>query len=122
MWSDCTTGTHTYTPSPHLQQPAVPPTPYVNQTAVEQHAKTQSAPVPARSTATVAAPQEKSPASDTQEPLISFTTLPQKPPPMQEQESQHPTTPQGKTKSKNGHGVKPVKSNKTTADDSTPVC
>ena len=112
-----------HTPSPRFQQPAVPPTPYVNQTAVEQHAKTQSPPVPPRSTATVSALHQESPASDTQEPLITFATLPQAPPQAQEQSSQLSMSPLGKrTKSKNGHGVKQAKNGKATANDGAPVC
>ena len=112
-----------HTPSPCFQQPAVPPTPYVNQTAAELHAKTQSPPVPPRSTATVSAPHQKSPASDTQEPLFIFTTLPQTPPQAQEQLSQCPTSPHSKrTKSKNGHGVKQAKNGKATANYGAPVC
>ena len=39
--SQTTTGSgFVHTPSPRLPQQAVPPTPYVNQTAVDQHAKT----------------------------------------------------------------------------------
>ena len=112
-----------HTPSPHFQKPAVPPTPYVNQTAVEQHAKSQSPPIPPRSTATVSAPPQESPASNTQEPLITFTTLPQTPPQAQGQLNQRPTSPQGKrTKSENGHGVKQAKNGKATANDGAPVC
>ena len=112
-----------HTPSPCFQQPAVPPTPYVNQTAVEQHAKTQSPPVPPRSTATASAPHRESPASDMQELLMTFATLPQAPPQAQEQSSQLPMSPQGKrTKSKNGHGVKQAKNGKAVANDGTPVC
>ena len=112
-----------HTPSPRFQKPAVPPTPYVNQTAVEQHAKSQSPPIPSRSTATVSAPPQESPASNMQEPLITFTTLPQTPPQVQEQLNQCPTSPQGKrTKSKNGHGVKQAKNGKATANDGAPVC
>ena len=112
-----------HTPSPCFQQPAVPPTPYVNQTAVEQHAKSQSTPIPPRSTTTVSALPQESPASDMQEPLITITTLPQTPPQTQEQLSQHPASPQGKrTKSKNGHGVKQAKNGKSMANDGAPVC
>ena len=95
----------------------------MNQTAVEQHAKTQSPPVPPRSTATVSAPHQESPASDMPEPLITFATLPQAPPKAHEQSSQLPMSPQGKrTKSKNGHGVKQAKNGKAMANDSIQVC
>ena len=44
------------TPSPRIPEPTIPPTPYVNQAAVEQHMRVQSPPVPPRNTATVVAP------------------------------------------------------------------
>ena len=34
------------TPSPRIPEPTIPPTPYVNQSAVEQHMRVQSPPVP----------------------------------------------------------------------------
>ena len=38
-----------HAPLPHASQHNVPPTPYVNQTAVNQHMGTQPAPIPPRS-------------------------------------------------------------------------
>ena len=70
-----------HTPSPCIPEPTIPPTPYVNQTAVEQNRRVQSPPVPPRNTATVAAPPQESPGiSIAQEPLIMLATLQQTPP------------------------------------------
>ena len=49
------------TSSPRMPEPTIPPTPYVNQAAVEQHMSTQSPSVPPRNIATVAAPSRESP-------------------------------------------------------------
>ena len=61
MQSYHTTPPKVLTPSPRIPEPTIPPTPYVNQAAVEQHMRAQSPPVPPRNTATVAAPPQESP-------------------------------------------------------------
>ena len=74
------------TPSPRIPEPTIPPTPYVNQAAVEQHMRVQSPPVLPRNTATIAAPPQESPGTSVaQEPLITLATLQQTPPQAQEQ-------------------------------------
>ena len=60
-----------HTPSPQLPH-AVPPTPYVNQKAVEQHARTSQTQQKISST------EERTPTGRTED-LISFTTQPQPP-------------------------------------------
>ena len=78
--SDPTQGCHStlptvHTPSPCMPGPAIPPTPYVNQAAVEQHIRTQSPSVPPRNLPTVAAPPKESPGTSAAEgPLITLTT------------------------------------------------
>ena len=77
---DPTQGCHStsptvHTPSPCMPEPAIPPTPYVNQAAVEQHMRTQSPSVPPRNLPTVAAPPKESPeTSVAEEPLITLAT------------------------------------------------
>ena len=108
------------TPSPRIPEPTIPPTPYVNQAAVEQHMRAQSPPVPPRNTATVAAPPQEPPGTSVaQEPLITLATPQQTSPPAQEQPTR-PSHQQKKSKSKDGQGVKQSRNNKTT--DSAPVC
>ena len=117
------------TPSPRPPEPTIPPTPYVNQVAVEQHRRVQSPPVPPRNVATVTAPPRESPgtsvaqespgASVAQEPLITLATPQQAPPQTQEQPAR-PSHQQKKSKSKDGQGVKQSRNNKTT--DGAPVC
>ena len=120
MQSGQTASHKVHTPSPRIPEPTIPPTPYVNQAAVEQHMRVQSPPVPPRNTATVAAPPQESPGiSIAQEPLITLATLQQTPPQAQEQPTR-PSPQQKKSKSKDGQGVKQAKNNKTT--DSAPVC
>ena len=120
MQSGQTASHKVHTLSPCIPGPTIPPTPYVNQAAVEQHMRAQSPPVPPRNTATVAAPPQESPgASDAQEPLITLATLRQTSPQAQEQPTR-PSPQQKKSKSKDGQGVKQAKNNKIT--DSAPVC
>ena len=86
MQSYQTTPPKVLTPSPHIPEPTIPPTPYVNHAAVEQHMRTQSPPVPPRNTATVAAPPQELPGTSVaQEPLITLATPQQAPPQAQEQ-------------------------------------
>ena len=122
---DPTQGCHStlpkvHTPSPRMPGPAIPPTPYVNQAAVEQHMRTQSPSVPPRNLATVAAPPKESPeTSVAEEPLITLTTSQQTPPQAQKRLTRSPQQPK-KSKSKDGQGVKQSKNINPT--DNAPVC
>ena len=122
---DPTQGCHStspkvHTPSPRMPGPAIPPTPYVNQAAVEQHMRTQSPSVPPRNSATVAAPPKESPeTSVAEEPLITLATSQQTPPQAQKQLTRSPQQPK-KSKSKDGQGVKQSKNINPT--DNAPVC
>ena len=98
-----------HTPSPRMPGPAIPPTPYVNQAAVEQHMRTQSPSAPPRNLPTVAAPPKESPrTSVAEEPLITLATSQQTPPQAQKQLTRSPQQPK-KPKSKDGKGVKQSK-------------
>ena len=120
MQSYHTTLPKVLTPSPRIPEPTIPPTPYVNQAAVEQHTRAQSPPVPPRNTATVAAPPQESPGTSVaQEPLITLAAPQQAPPQVQEQTTRPSHQPK-KSKSKDGQGVKQSRNNKTT--DGAPVC
>ena len=122
---DPTQGCHStspkvHTPSPRMPGPAIPPTPYVNQAAVEQHMRTQSPSVPPRNLATVAAPPKESPeTSVAMEPLITLATSQQTPPQAQKRLTRSPQQPK-KSKSKDGQGVKQSKNINPT--DNAPVC
>ena len=122
---DPTQGCHStsptvHTPSPRMPGPAIPPTPYVNQAAVEQHMRTQSPSVPPRNLPTVAAPPKESPeTSVAEEPLITLTTSQQTPPQAQKRLTRSPQQPK-KSKSKDGQGVKQSKNINPT--DNAPVC
>ena len=100
---DCnSTPPKVHTPSPHIPEPTIPPTPYVNQAAVEQHIRTQSPSVPPRNIATVAPPPKESPqASFAQETLITLATSQITPPQAQNQLTTSPQWPR-KSKSKDG--------------------
>ena len=109
-----------HTPSPRMPGPAIPPTPYVNQAAVEQHMRTQSPSVPPRNLPTVAAPPKESPGTSVaEEPLITLATSQQTPPQAQKQLTRSPQQPK-KSKSKDGQGVKQSKNINPT--DNAPVC
>ena len=109
-----------HTPSPCMPGPAIPPTPYVDQAAVEQQMRTQSPSVPPRNLATVAAPPKESPATSVaEEPLITLATSQQTPPQAQKQLTRSPQQAK-KSKSKDGQGVKQSKNINPT--DNTPVC
>ena len=122
---DPTQGCHStsptvHTPSPRMPGPAIPPTPYVNQAAGEQHMRTQSPSVPPRNLPTVAAPPKESPeTSVAKEPLITLATLQQTPPQAQKRLTRPPQQPK-KSKSKDGQGVKQSKNINPT--DNAPVC
>ena len=109
-----------HTPSPRMPGPAIPPIPYVNQAAVEQHMRTQSPSVLPRNLATVAAPPKESPeTSVAEEPLITLVTSQQTPPQAQKRLTRSPQQPK-KSKSKDGQGVKQSKNINPT--DNAPVC
>ena len=109
-----------HTPSPCMPGPAIPPTPYVNQAAVEQHMRTQSPSVPPRNLPTVVTPPKESPrTSVAEEPLITLATSQQTPPQAQKQLTRSPQQPK-KPKSKDGKGVKQSKNINPT--DNAPVC
>ena len=109
-----------HTPSPRIPEPTIPPTPYVNQTAVEQHMRTQSPSVPPRNIATVAPPPRESPqASSAQETLITLATSQTTPPQAQNQLTTSPQRSK-RSKSKDGRGIKQSKN--VNATDIAQVC
>ena len=118
---DCnSTPPKVHTPSPRIPEPTIPPTPYVNQAAVEQHMRTQSPSVPPRNIATVAPPPRESPqASVAQETLITLATSQTTPPQAQNQLTTSPQWPK-KSKSKDGRGIKQSKN--VNATDIAQVC
>ena len=109
-----------HAPSPRIPEPTIPPTPYVNQAAVEQHMRMQSPSVPPRNIATVAPPPRESPqASVAQETLITLATSQTTPPQAQNQLTTSPQRPRT-SKSKDGRGIKQSKNVNTT--DTAQVC
>ena len=107
-----------HTPTPRIPEPTIPPMPYVNQAAVEQHMRTQSPSVPPRNLATVAPPPSESPqASVAQETLIMLATS--SPPRAPNQLTTSPQRPK-KSKSKDGRGIKQSKN--FNATDIAQVC
>ena len=118
---DCnSTPPKVHTPSPRIPEPTIPPMPYVNQAAVEQHMRTQSPSVPPRNIATIAPPPRVSPqASVAQETLITLATSQTTPPQAQNQLTTSPQRPK-KSKSKDGRGIKQSKN--VNATDIAQVC
>ena len=116
---DCnSTHPKVHTPSPRIPEPTIPPMPYVNQAAVEQHMRTQSPSVPPRNIATIAPPTSESPqASVAQETLITLVTS--SPPRAPNQLTTSPQRPK-KSKSKDGRGIKQSKNANST--DTAQVC
>ena len=109
-----------HTPSPRIQELAIPPTPYVNQAAVEQHKRTQSPSVPPRNIATIAPPpRESQQANVAQETLITFATSQTSSPQAQNDLTTSPQRPK-KSKSKDGRGIKQSKN--VNATDIAQVC
>ena len=109
-----------HTPSPHIQELTIPPTPYVNQAAVEQHKRTQSPSVPPRNIATIAPPpRESQQANVAQETLITLATSQTSSPQAQDQLTTSPQRPK-KSKSKDGRGIKQSKN--INAPDIAQVC
>ena len=92
---DCnSTPLKVHTPSPRIPEPTIPPTPYVNQAAVEQHIRTQSPSVPPRHIATIVPPPRESlQASSAQETLITLATSQITPPQAQNQLTTSPQWP-----------------------------
>ena len=109
-----------HTPSPRIQELTIPPTPYVNQAAVEQHKRTQSPSVPPRNIATIAPPpRESQQANVAQETLITLATSQTSSPQAQNDLTTSPQWPK-KSKSKDGRGIKQSKN--VNATDIAQVC
>ena len=109
-----------HTPSPRIQELTIPPTPYVNQAAVEQHKRTQSPSVPPRNIATIAPPpRESQQANVAQETLITLATSQISSPQAQNDLTTSPQRPK-KSKSKDGRGIKQSKN--VNATDIAQVC
>ena len=109
-----------HTPTPCIPEPTIPPTPYVNQAAVEQHMRMQSPSVPPTNMTTVAPPPRESPkASVAQETLITLATAQTTPPQAQNQLTTSPQRPRT-SKSKDGRGIKQSKN--FNATDTAQVC
>ena len=109
-----------HTPSPRIPEPTIPPTPYVNQAAVEQHMRMQSPSAPPTNITTVAPPPRESPkASVAQETLITLATAQATPPQAQNQLTTSPQRPRT-SKSKDGRGIKQSKN--VNATDTAQVC
>ena len=109
-----------HTPSPHIQELTIPPTPYVNQAAVEQHKRTQSPSVPPGNIATIAPPpRESQQANVAQETLITLATSQTSSPQAQNDLTTSPQRPK-KSKSKDGQGIKQSKN--VNATDIAQVC
>ena len=109
-----------HTPSPRIQELTIPPTPYVNQAAVEQHKRTQSPSVPPRNIATIAPPpRESQQANVVQETLITLATSQTSSPQAQNDLTTSPQRPK-KSKSKDGRGIKQSKN--VNATDIAQVC
>ena len=109
-----------HTPSPRIQELTIPPTPYVNQAAVEQHKRTQSPSVPPGNIATIAPPpRESQQANVVQETLITLATSQTSSPQAQNDLTTSPQRPK-KSKSKDGRGIKQSKN--VNATDIAQVC
>ena len=109
-----------HTPSLRVPEPTIPPTPYVNQAAVEQHMRMQSPSVPPTNITTVVPPPRESPkASVAQETLITLATAQTTPPQAQNQLTTSPQRPRT-SKSKDGRGIKQSKN--VNATDTAQVC
>ena len=109
-----------HTPSPRIQELTIPPTPYVNQAAVEQRKRTQSPSVPPRNIATIAPPpRESQQANVVQETLITLATSQTSSPQAQNDLTTSPQRPK-KSKSKDGRGIKQSKN--VNAMDIAQVC
>ena len=118
---DCSTAPpKVHTPPPRVPEPTIPPTPYVNQAAVEQHMRMQSPSVPSTNITTVAPPPRESPkASVAQETLITLATVQTTPPQAQNQLTTSPQWPRT-SKSNDGRGIQQSKN--FNATDIAQVC
>ena len=108
-----------HTPSPRIQELTIPPTPYVNQAAVEQHKRTQSPSVPPRKATIAPPPRESQQANAAQETLITLATSQTSSPQAQNDLTTSPQRPK-KSKSKDGRGIKQSKN--VNATDIAQVC
>ena len=109
-----------HTPSPRIHELTIPPTPYVNQAAVEQHKRTQSPSVPPGNIATIAPPpRESQQANVMQETLITLATSQTSSPQAHNDLTTSPQRPK-KSKSKDGRGIKQSKN--VNATDIAQVC
>ena len=108
-----------HTPSPRIQELTIPPTPYVNQAAVEQHKRTQSPSVPPRKATIAPPPRESQQANVAQETLITLATSHTSSPQAQNDLTTSPQRPK-KSKSKDGRGIKQSKN--VNATDIAQVC
>ena len=109
-----------HTPSPRIQELTIPPTPYINQAAVEQHKRTQSPSVPPGNIATIAPPPRESQQENVaQETLITLATSQTSSPQAQNDLTTSPQRPK-KSKSKDGRGIKQSKN--VNATDIAQVC
>ena len=122
-----------HAPLPHASQPNVPPTPYVNQTAVNQHMGTQPTPTPPRIST---GPTNLQPLAKTllsqvpsniQLQQLPFVDAP--PAPTQDsfvKNTASPSSRDTRSKSKNGQGVKQTlstsSSTSTSMEKSGPIC
>ena len=122
-----------HVPLPHASQFNVPPTPYVNQTAVNQHMGTQPAPIPPRISTgpTNLQPPAKTPSSQVLS-NIQLQRLPfvdALPGPTQDyfvNNTASPSSRDTRSKSTNGQGVKQTPSTSSSTSTSTeksgPIC
>ena len=116
---------------PHALQPNVPPTPYVNQTAVNQHMGTQPTLIPPRINT---GPTNLQPPAKMLPPQVPSNIQPQPLPfvdaplaPTQDSFVKNKASPSPldtRSKSKNGQGVKQTSSSSspTSTDKSGPIC
>ena len=122
-----------HVPLPHASQFNIPPTPYVNQMAVNQHMGTQPAPIPPRMSTgpTNLQPPAKTPSSqvpsNTQPQQLPFVDAP--PAPTQNylvNNTASPSSHDRRSKSTNGQGVKQTPSTSSSAstsmEKSGPIC
>ena len=122
-----------HAPLPHASQPNVPPTPYVNQMAVNQHMGTQPAPIPPRIST---GPTNLQPPAKTLPPQVPSNIQLQPLPfvdaplaPTQDSFVKNTASPSSlntRSKRKNGQGVKQTSSTSSSASTSTeksePIC
>ena len=115
-----------HAPLPHASQPNVPPTPYVNQMAVNQHMGTQPTLIPPRNSTD---PTNLQPPAKTLLPQVPSNIQLQPPAPTQDSFVKNTASPSSldtRSKSKNGQGVKQTSSTpssiSTSTEKSGPIC